>query len=830
MNSELKMKRYTVSKGAYGSAFLAFLITTFFFIINAQEYTETIINTCPGSSTGSIILELSEYQTALYLNPSGQYNFTWTGPEGVDVSMFNGALNLDNLPAGEYYAAVHSNAGCQGGKSFTIEELDCKGCLPILAGPEIQHATNNSNGSISFETMSSLSDFGFNDYTFQWINTDTGQTIDGNGTHNYSLLPGCYSLVVTNDGSCVAEYGPHCIDFCNELELTLVGQDACPEQGGSINVNIVLDGVVYDELKPDQNLIIKDNNDVVVGTNMLMLEDLTVGVYSATLVYGATGACVIDAELEISSGNDCPPDDDPVDNDKDCEYLVATASISSHTCPDLHSGSIDLSFSGFICDESPIVVNLTGSETQSIELFPLDINDDIGTDPDGTPYGVEGQYYLPSHAFFGLGAGVYYISFSTYQGDCISEKEECPVTLGPYTIDETNEMTMEVVEAGSSFSFALETSCGGELIDTSPVWITHNPSGTDLGINEHFGCSNEIQDGDETDIDCGGSCYPCDCYDGVLNNDEIGIDCGGSCMPCGCLNGIQDDFETGVDCGGPCPPCSCSDGIMNGNEFGVDCGGLFCDDVCPGCDDGVQNNNETGVDCGGNCAPCSDGNSNNGTTIINGGPNFQPSAPAVTMTFDDCSVSVTPYHCCPCKIKEVLVDNEVVAENVNGTPYTPSGEQSADQEITFPDPNDAPTCISTSSTIYRNSCKYSTTCGTVEYVTIANCKSTLTSCEGCNVVGKLESTTVDLYKSDDSLIVFPNPFTHSFSVSLDFGSNPINLEMYDLQGIRIPIVKESFSSTRIEISPELKALNSGVYILRIELANGKVLASKVIGP
>ena len=47
-------------------------------------------------------------------------------------------------------------------------------------------------------------------------------------------------------------------------------------------------------------------------------------------------------------------------------------------------------------------------------------------------------------------------------------------------------------------------------------------------------CFNGIMDGDETGVDCGGSCVPCaTCDDGIKNGDETGIDCGGSnCAPC----------------------------------------------------------------------------------------------------------------------------------------------------------------------------------------------------------------------------------------------------------------------------------------------------------
>ncbi len=109
------------------------------------------------------------------------------------------------------------------------------------------------------------------------------------------------------------------------------------------------------------------------------------------------------------------------------------------------------------------------------------------------------------------------------------------------------------------------------------------------------------------------------CSDGVQNGDETGVDCGGSCPLCGtCYDGIQNNDEEGVDCGGLyCEAChNCSDGIFNWEEEGLDCGGPFCT-PCPSCMDGMKNCHyiqldngtweeqcETGVDCGGPCSPC----------------------------------------------------------------------------------------------------------------------------------------------------------------------------------------------------------------------------------
>lgn len=98
------------------------------------------------------------------------------------------------------------------------------------------------------------------------------------------------------------------------------------------------------------------------------------------------------------------------------------------------------------------------------------------------------------------------------------------------------------------------------------------------------------------------------CYDGIQNGDETGIDCGGSCKPCGtCTDGILNNLEEEIDCGGPnCKGChNCEDGIQNYDEQGIDCGGEFCS-ACATCEDGIQNGDETGIDCGGSCKECAE--------------------------------------------------------------------------------------------------------------------------------------------------------------------------------------------------------------------------------
>ena len=80
----------------------------------------------------------------------------------------------------------------------------------------------------------------------------------------------------------------------------------------------------------------------------------------------------------------------------------------------------------------------------------------------------------------------------------------------------------------------------------------------------------------------------------------------GTCLDC-CRNGVQDGDEDNLDCGGStCPMCGvgdCNNGVRDGDELGVDCGGPTCAANC--CANGVQDADETDVDCGGNdCEAC----------------------------------------------------------------------------------------------------------------------------------------------------------------------------------------------------------------------------------
>jgi hypothetical protein len=81
---------------------------------------------------------------------------------------------------------------------------------------------------------------------------------------------------------------------------------------------------------------------------------------------------------------------------------------------------------------------------------------------------------------------------------------------------------------------------------------------------------------------------------------------GGVGVPCSCMDGAFGGNETGVDCGGSCAGCV----LGSGCNTGADCESQICvagSCAASSCDDGIQNGSETGVDCGGTCGACSGG-------------------------------------------------------------------------------------------------------------------------------------------------------------------------------------------------------------------------------
>jgi formylglycine-generating enzyme required for sulfatase activity len=122
------------------------------------------------------------------------------------------------------------------------------------------------------------------------------------------------------------------------------------------------------------------------------------------------------------------------------------------------------------------------------------------------------------------------------------------------------------------------------------------------------GCSDNVKNGNETDVDCGGGACG-KCADGQLcsvpGDCTSNGCCSGTCSAC--CNGVKDATESDLDCGGSCAQ-KCDDGkACAGN---ADCKSALCQNfTCKPstCSNNTKDGDETDVDCGGSCQPCDQG-------------------------------------------------------------------------------------------------------------------------------------------------------------------------------------------------------------------------------
>jgi hypothetical protein len=256
-------------------------------------------------------------------------------------------------------------------------------------------------------------------------------------------------------------------------------------------------------------------------------------------------------------------------------------------------------------------------------------------------------------------------------GGCPDQSECCTDVTCPAGQSCTNGRCV-LVDAGAS------AGCGGSEC-TVPVQLEQPPdassSAPDFASRADGGsppaagaatCNDRVLNQNESDVDCGGRCAPCNdgqscrtdddcaagffcpsasgrctaasCTDGVRNGSEGGVDCGGGCA--GCADGancaVNRDCASGVCAAGRCAAPTCFDNVENGTETDVDCGGT-CNRNCgngagcasaadcqsgvcaaqgcargvaqccqaPSCSDGVTNGGESAVDCGtAACGAC----------------------------------------------------------------------------------------------------------------------------------------------------------------------------------------------------------------------------------
>jgi len=99
-------------------------------------------------------------------------------------------------------------------------------------------------------------------------------------------------------------------------------------------------------------------------------------------------------------------------------------------------------------------------------------------------------------------------------------------------------ITIRGIAGGITYEWRVRSTCAAGDSEWSEactfVGGDNNSSGCTIEDEEpQPTCTDNLQNGNETGIDCGGDCPPCpSCTDGIQNQDETGVDCGGVCTPC----------------------------------------------------------------------------------------------------------------------------------------------------------------------------------------------------------------------------------------------------------------------------------------------------------
>jgi hypothetical protein len=109
-------------------------------------------------------------------------------------------------------------------------------------------------------------------------------------------------------------------------------------------------------------------------------------------------------------------------------------------------------------------------------------------------------------------------------------------------------------------------------------------------------CTNGVQDGNETGVDCGSV--------------ECGLTCGNPCDDANPNNGDANHCKSFCPCAAGHGDCDSDAECLPGLDCATDVGATYgftpLTDVCEGgtCTNGIKDGDELGVDCGGSCSPC----------------------------------------------------------------------------------------------------------------------------------------------------------------------------------------------------------------------------------
>ncbi|MEE2756240.1 MAG: hypothetical protein VYA30_06250 [Myxococcota bacterium] len=463
-----------------------------------------------------------------------------------------------------------------------------------------------------------------------------------------------------DDGNAVTEdcaYG--------EINCTVCAAD-CTEQPGAIR--LCGDGIVDPEEQCDDNNTVTE--DCAYGE-----ANCTVCAADCTEQPGVTHVCG-EGTIDRDNGETC---DDNNTITEDCAYGEANCTVCAadcteqpgvtHVCGD---GAVDRG-DGETCDDNNTITEDCAYGQANCTVCAADCTEQPGATRlcgDGTVDRQDGETCddnntVTEECDYGE------LNCTICAADC-TEQAGTPQFCGdgrvngPEQCDDNNTETEEcdygqfactVCAADCTEQPGRTRRCGDGVVDAQDgeTCDDQNQNSNDDCTNECQlpACDDQIRNGQESDVDCGGACEPCrDDFICNQNDDCQSNRCGPPCgdirqCPTVCLpapvcgNGIIEDGEDCDDgnaftedcaygdqncqvCDARCQTVDgrtsyCGDGRVD-DANGESCddnnqnNGDECTNACtlPACDDQIRNGQESDVDCGGPCEPCREGDLCNG--------------------------------------------------------------------------------------------------------------------------------------------------------------------------------------------------------------------------
>ena len=175
--------------------------------------------------------------------------------------------------------------------------------------------------------------------------------------------------------------------------------------------------------------------------------------------------------------------------------------------------------------------------------------------------------------------------------DCPGNDDECKTRTC-----NAGQCGFSFTASGTALDAQVEGDCKEAVCDGAGNTQSVNDD-SDLPANDGSQCTNEICTAGVPSHPNKAKGTACDHNGGLLCNGA------GACVAPSCDDELHNGDETDVDCGGSCGVCPNGGGCAeNADCASAKCTGNICQ--APTCNDGVKNGNETGVDCGGSCSPC----------------------------------------------------------------------------------------------------------------------------------------------------------------------------------------------------------------------------------